>query len=138
MKKIVICGSMSLVDKLKSAAAQLNEMGYIAILPEEDVWDSIPKDKVNEYKKEVSMRHFTEVAKEDTHAILVVNEPKKGIGNYIGANTFAEIAIAFYFSKMVFLLNDIYDPLSDELSGWGAVPLYGNIRAINDFSRGTR
>lgn len=50
------------------------------------------------------------------------------IPNYIGANTFAEIAIAFYFGKKVFLLNDIYEPYSDELIAWGAIPLKGEIK----------
>jgi len=50
---------------------------------------------------------------------------KKGICNYIGANSFAEIALAFYLGKKIFLLNDVYSLYEDELSAWGAVPLKG-------------
>jgi len=122
---------MSVIDKMKDMSILLNKLGFTPILPGEDDRDSIPQDKRNEYKREVSMRHFSEIAKADTYAILVVNELKNGISNYIGANTFAEVAIAFYFGKKIFLLNDIYDKLSDELLGWGAVPLHGEIQNID-------
>ena len=89
MKKIVICGSMSLIDKMKDTATQLQTMGYTPILPAEEDWSIIPPEKTSEFKRKVSMQHFTEVASEDTHAILVVNSTKKGICNYIGANSFA-------------------------------------------------
>jgi len=123
---------MSLIDKMKNVATKLETMGYVTVLPNEDDWSSIPTDKKNDYKKEVSMKYFKEIAKEDTSAVLVINEPKKGTKNYIGANTFAEIAIAFYFGKKIYLLNDFYNQLIDELAGWGAVPLYGVLSDINN------
>jgi len=127
MRKIVICGSMSLISNMKYVAKQLDLLGYTAFIPQEDDWESIPKERLNEYKRKVSLRHFSEIAKDDTYAILVVNDAKKGVCNYIGANAFAEIAIAFYFGKTIFLLNDMYAPLADELSGWGAIPLKGDM-----------
>ena len=63
--------------------------------------------------------------------MLVVNSDKKGVKNYIGANTFAEIAIAFYFEKKLYLLNDIYGPYSDELLAWNVIPLKGNLNLLN-------
>jgi len=130
MYKIVVCGSMSSIEKMKNIANQLDLMGYATILPNEDDWGSIPKEKISEYKGKVSMGHFSEIAKEDVCAILVVNEMKNGIDNYIGANSFAEIAIAFYFEKKIFLLHDIYDPFRDELLGWGVKSLNGEIDCI--------
>ena len=76
------------------------------------------------------MEYFNEIAKEDTYAILVVNEAKEGISNYIGASAFSEIAIAFYFGKKIFILNDIYDPHKDELSAWGVIPLGGELSGV--------
>jgi len=130
MKKIVICGSMSLIEKMKDIASKLNLMGYATIFPAEEDWSIIPPEKTSEFKRKVSMQHFSEIAKEDTHAILVVNDTKKGICNYIGANSFAEIALAFYFGKKIFLLNDVYSPYEDELFAWGAVPLKGELTLV--------
>ena len=130
MKKNIISGSMSLLEKMKSIADQLVGMGYTVIIPEEVDWDNIPEEKCAEYKKELSMEFFKEIAKEDTHAILVVNDTKEGIANYIGASAFAEIAVAFYFNKKVFILNDIYEPYKDELSAWGVISLNGKLSSI--------
>ena len=127
MKKIIICGSMSLIEKMKDIATQLHLMGYNTILPAEEDWSTIPTEKINDYKRKVSMLHFSAIANEDTHAILVVNDAKKEIDNYIGANSFAEIAVAFYFGKEIFLLNDVYNPYKDELFAWGAISLRGEL-----------
>lgn len=61
---------------------------------------------------------------------MVVNATKNGIDNYIGPNSFAEIAFGFYFNKRVYLLNDIYEPYKDELEGWKVIPLKGNLDLI--------
>ena len=37
-----------------------------------------------------------------TDYVLIVNDEKNGIPNYIGANSFAELAFGFYFGKKVF------------------------------------
>ena len=130
MKKIIISGSMSLLEKMKNIANQLISMGYAVIIPAEVDWKNIPKEKVAECKKALSIEYFNEIAKDDTYAILVVNDTKKGNANYIGASAFAEIAIAFHFCKKVFILNDIYDPYKDELSAWGVIPLNGKLSNI--------
>ena len=130
MKRIVICGSMRLIEHMKALACTLEQRGFTAVIPQEDEWDAISPDKVHEYKRMVSLRYFHEVAQEDTHAILVMNEPNRGIENYIGANAFAEVAIAFFHGKSIFLLHDVYEPFADELTAWGAIPLHGSIDGL--------
>ena len=130
MRKIVISGSIALLGKMKSIANQLTEMGYMVVIPDEVEWDSIPRDDYAEYKKGLSMKYFKEIAKDDTYAVLAVNDMKRGIADYIGASTFAEIAIAFYFGKTVYLLNGIYDQYKDELTAWGVIPLNGDLSGI--------
>ena len=132
MKKIVVSGSMAFFSEMEAAANALSAMGFAPIIPREDDWDKIPPKKINQYKGEVSKRYFGEIANEETFAVFVVNEPKNGVHNYIGANTFAEIAIAFFFDKKIFLLNDVYAPFSDELLGWGAVSLKGDLAKIKE------
>lgn len=130
MENIIISGSMNFLQDMQALILPLEQIGYNAIVPEEDDWDSIPKEKINDYKKLVSMKHMSAIADNNTKGILVVNNPKRGVNNYIGANTFAEIAIAFYFGKNIYLLNDIYAPYEDELLGWGVTVLNGDLSKI--------
>ena len=70
------------------------------------------------------------MANKNTDIVVAVNVTKNGIENYIGPNTFAEIAMAFYFNKKIYVLNDIYEPYRDELEGWNVVALKGNLEDI--------
>ena len=81
-------------------------------------------------KSIASRAHFDRIANKDNEIVLVVNETKNGIDNYIGPNSFAEIAFGFYFKKKVYLLNDIYENYKDELLGWKVIPLNGNLENI--------
>ncbi len=121
-KNIVLCGSMKIKDKIVERANQLEKMGYNVLLPVEcmQVIDKII----------ASRAHLDRVINPDNKIILIINETKNGIENYIGANSFAEIAFGFYFKKDVYLINDIYDPYKDELVGWGVVPLKGDLLKI--------
>ena len=124
MKNIVLCGSMSIKEKMLTTAKKLQNYGYNVLLPVECI--------EGKAKIEASRAHFNRIVDSNTDAILVINEAKKEIENYIGANTFAEIAFAFYFNKKVYLLNDIYEPYKDELLGWNVVSLKGDIQNILD------
>lgn len=130
MRKIVLCGSMTFIEKMKTTSVTLSEMGFVPIIPEEDKWHAIKNNDINEYKRKVSRDHFDKITDKDTWAILVANESKNGKDNYIGANTFAEIAMAFYFEKEIYILNGIYQPYADELLAWGSQILNGKIQEI--------
>ncbi|WP_335092538.1 hypothetical protein [Nostoc sp.] len=90
----------------------------------------LSRDEFNEFKRKVSKKHFEEIINNNVFAILVVNPTKNYIPNYIGANTFAEIAIAFYKQRQIFLLYDIYEGFKDELIAWDIKPLQGNINSL--------
>lgn len=122
MKIIVLCGSMKVKENILEIAKKLEEMGYTVELPVECMR--------GEPKEIASRAHFNRIAQESTDAVLVVNSTKDGIENYIGPNSFAEIALAFYYHKKIFLLNDIYTPYEDELIGWKAVPLKEKLEDI--------
>ena len=81
-------------------------------------------------KGDATKLHFDEITNENTDIVLAVNVTKNGIDNYIGPNTFAEIAMALYFNKKIYLLNDIYEPYRDELEGWNVIPLKGNLKNL--------
>ena len=122
MKRIVLCGSKRFKEEILKLGEELNKKGYEAIVPKEFL---VPMNK-----KEHAMLHFKEIANERTDALLIVNEDKEDVKNYIGPNSFAEIAMGFYFGKKVFLKNDIYIPYEEELIGWGVIPLKGDIEKM--------
>lgn len=122
MKRIVLCGSMKLKEKIFEVEEYLKNKGYEVVVPKEF--------RVEMTKEDASKLHFDEIANEKTDIVLAVNVTKNGIENYIGPNTFAEIAMAFYFNKRIYLLNDIYEPYRDELEGWNVVALKGNLEDI--------
>ena len=130
MKNIVLCGSMTFIENMKSLSVTLSEMGFVPIVPSEDSLKEAGHEGINEYKRRVSRDHFDKIADKSTYAILVVNESKGGKDDYIGANTFAEIALAFYFEKKIYILHGIYQPYEDELLAWGSRLLNGNVRGI--------
>lgn len=122
MTNIVLCGSMKVKDKILEVANQLEEKGYNVLLPVECMKDL---DKIV-----ASRAHLDRICNPDTDIVLIVNATKNNIENYIGPNSFAEIAFGFYFGKKIYLLNDIYQPYEDELVGWKITPLNGNLELI--------
>ena len=122
MNNIVLCGSMKVKDKILECSKKLEKIGYHVELPIECMQGL---DKII-----ASQAHLDRVIDTKNEIILIVNETKNGINNYIGPNSFAEIAFGFYFKKRVYLLNDIYEPYQDELIGWGVIPLKGDLSKI--------
>lgn len=122
MKNIVLCGSMKVKDRLVEVAEELQNMGYHVLLPKECM-EGLPKEYA-------SFKHFERIVAEENTYVLVVNAEKNGIKNYIGPNSFAEIAFSFYFHKKTYVLYDIYEPYADELSAWGVCALHGDLQGI--------
>ena len=123
-RNIVLCGSMKVKDKILEVSSQLEKMGYNVLLPVECMQGL---DKVI-----ASRAHFDRISNPENDIILIVNVSKNGIDNYIGPNSFAEIAFGFYFNKKVFLLNDIYEPYKDEIIGWKVECLNGDLSKIDN------
>lgn len=121
-RNIVVCGSMKVKDDILKVSLVLQSRGYDVLLPEECLR--------GEAKKIASRAHFDRIVNPDNKVILIANVEKDGIDNFIGPNTLAEIAMAFYNNKRIYLLNDIYEPYRDELVGWGVICLKGNIDNI--------
>ena len=122
MSRIVLCGSMKLKERIFEVERYLKNKGYEVVTQKEF--------RAEMTKADASKLHFDEITNEKTDIVLAINETKNGIENYIGPNTFAEIAMAFYFNKKIYLLNDIYEPYKDELEGWSVIPLKGNLNNL--------
>lgn len=113
---------MKFKEQIVKVAQEIEKLGYMVELPIECM---------KGYPKNIASRtHMDRIANEKTDAILVVNMDKPNMENYIGPNSFAEIAFAFYYHKKIFLLNDIYEPYKDELLGWNAIPLKGKLESL--------
>ena len=129
-QRIVICGSMSTYVEMIKYQKLLKNNGILSLIPEQTDFDNIPaftsKDALNS-KYNVTKEYMAEIGNDFTYGILVVNVRKNGKANYIGASVFAEIAVAVYEEKKVYLLEDYYDPYYEELITWRAVALHGNI-----------
>ncbi len=119
IKNIVLCGSMKVKDKIIEIGQILEEKGYNVLLPKECM-EGQPKISA-------SRTHFNRIANPENDTILIVNATKNKIENYIGPNSFAEIALAFFYNKNIFVLNDYYEPYIDELEGWNVKKLHGNL-----------
>jgi len=143
--KIALCGSLNFSEKMIKIKDELTNKGYEIILPNsiqkiglknhEDAENLKMNRKkyIEEIKPIYSKEHFKNIEKSD--AILVVNEEKHGIKNYIGGATFSEIMLAFHYDKKIFFLNSIpkhekFLFIIDELESVKPVILNGDLDLI--------
>lgn len=127
MKNIVLCGSMKVKDKILEVKEEFVQQGYNVLLPKECM-EGLPKAIA-------SRAHFDRIAAPENDTVIIVNATKNGIENYIGPNSFAEIAFAFFYHKNIFVLYGYYEPYLDELEGWGVKMLHGNLENIMNDER---
>lgn len=133
--RLVICGSMSFYFQMVEQSHLLREAGIDSLVPEpdNDLIHSLHENDFQEAKRRASMKHIRKIRDKKTFGILVVNFDKHGISDYIGANAFAEIAVALAHYKKIYLLQGIPEFYRDELTAWQAVCLNGNLmRLIED------
>lgn len=131
-KKIVICGSMMFFKEMSLCRDILRKNGLKAIVPKEenDIIEAYDEVAFREFKRKVSKAYLKKIREKDTSAVLIYNGTKKGQENYIGANTLVEIAMAFAWNRKIYLFNDVYVPLADELLAWECICLNGNIEQL--------
>ena len=110
-KHIVICGSMSNYQEMLACQKKLERHYIPSIVPKEenDLIQRLSVEDFNVFKRDVSNQYLRKIREKNVIAILVVNSTKESIPNYIGANTFAEIAMAFCWRRRIFLLYDIFE-----------------------------
>lgn len=127
--KIAICASLDFIPEIKTAGDALKQLGHEVFLPQtaeavirgELSYDTFLEDQKDEQKRlerkvkiNAIVEHYEKIKASD--AILVLNQTKKSIENYIGGNTFLEIGFAHVLHKKVFLQNPVPQMLyTDEL-----------------------
>ena len=143
-RNVVICGSMTFYHQMRRLQTVLAKNDITALIPEDDessyekLLNIKCKSSIDLYKGMASRIHIKKIWRVTTRAILVVNSCKRNIDNYIGANSLAEIALAFAINKKIFLLYGSPTIYSDELSAWGAIPLMGDLSKLVSYIKSTQ
>jgi hypothetical protein len=146
--RITLCASIAFYDDMQRIRSELEQLGHEVKIPPSDVSDEDGKPlPVKDYytkrknetdekswvwqRKEEAMRlHFGKVAWSD--AVLVLNLDKNGVANYVGANTFLEMGIAFHMKKKIFLYNPIPEiACKEEILGMRPEVIYGDLEKIS-------
>lgn len=133
--KITLCGSIKFFNEMESLKIQLETFKHEVYLPLKisgvDYWSEDGAGRVHA-KTELDLirKHLDKIKKSD--AILVVNITKGDITNYIGANTFVEMAFAQYENKKIFILNPLPDQkyINDELLSFGTICINNELTLI--------
>lgn len=129
--RIIICGSMRAWDHMREVKELLAHRGIDCLIPDTDeLSDCATEAELNAVKRDASLKHFRHIQDEQTGAVLVVNVAKDGEDDYIGPNSFAEIAVAFASGRGVYLLYGTPPAYSEELRAWGARELHGELDAL--------
>ncbi len=116
---------------------RLEKKGH-SIFISDDIYQIAELNTVDDIKRNsLSMEEKGKLIKiyynqiKDFDAILVVNELKNGVPNYIGGNSFLEIGFAFVLGKKIFLWNEIpLMPYSEEIIAMKPIILKKNLDVI--------
>lgn len=132
--KICICCSLSFTNEVLVLAKELEKQGFELLLPNSVIERSIEKPDFDPVQSKIRTgnvnKHIDKIKLSD--AVLVCNYTKNGIKNYIGANTFLEIAAAHYFRKPIYTLNPLPDQpyIHDEIGSFDIKVLNGDLSKI--------
>ena len=109
MKTITICGSMDFFTEIEQLKGELENLGFAVLIPDKEGtgidYSRLSKQEQIDLKRGFIDKHIEKIKKSDS--ILVANYTKNGIKDYIGANTFLEMAFAYILKKKIYILNDI-------------------------------
>lgn len=143
--KILIAGSMQLSEKMLALVEELKKLGFDSACSKFAV-DMVGK---TDEEKEVlkmhqkfdldAMSEFFEMMK-DAGGLLVANYDKGGKKNYIGANTFLEMGVAYCFKQKIFLLNPIPDNpfYQSEIKAMRPIVISGDLTKIKKEMEGKK
>lgn len=127
---IVISGSMHHANRMTEVAAELTARGHVVQLP--TMLEGEQTDVSTAQKRKFIDEHFAKLDKAE--ALLVVNEDKNGIANYVGGNTLVEIAYAYSRGLDIFLLNPVPKlSYTDEIQGMYPIVLEGDSGKIEEY-----
>jgi hypothetical protein len=121
-------------DLMRTISSTLNDLGVMTQLPA-PYQDAryLPQEEYIKIKKELSRSHFQLIADNSTAAILVVNPNMDDSKYHIGVNTIADITIAFWTGKRIFLYTNLPENMKSELCAWDAVALSEKLSILVEY-----
>lgn len=129
---IALCGSMKHSERMVEIGRALEQGGMKVFLPnigESSDYSALSDAEATEHKSRMIRAHLEKITQSD--AVLVVNEPLKGIDGYIGANTFLEMGFAYALDKKIYVLNSLPEqPNIVELRGLLPIVLRGDLSLL--------
>ncbi|MDX9738940.1 MAG: hypothetical protein RBT33_01060 [Candidatus Dojkabacteria bacterium] len=135
--KIAIVASMKFSKEMIEASKYLKKNGHTTTLPtdvEKHIDNNLLKqeeDSNTKIKGDLIRGYFKKI--DDSDALLVLNYEKNNIPNYIGGNTFIEMAFATVLNKPIYLLNPIPQiSYTSEIEAMQPTILYGDIGMVGD------
>lgn len=132
--KICVCCSLSFTDEVLKVAEELEGLGHEVLLPNGIIQRQIEREDFDPIKTKAETdavrKHIDKIRESD--AVLICNYDKKGVENYIGANTFLEMAAAHYHKKPIYVLNELPNMpyVNDELQSFETIILNQNLALI--------
>ena len=142
---ITICSSSSFYERAGKIKDLLIGRNFDVIIPKmaEEMRSKNNYERVNyqpwltdpkayHVKAALIRGHFDEVAKAD--AVLVLNDEKHGVANYIGGNVLMEMGVAFHLKLPIFILNEAPTDVSyaEEVLGLEPIILHGKIENFSE------
>jgi len=134
--KVTLCGSMHHIEGMKEAEKILTAAGYEVEIPNpregEIDYHSLPDEEKGKFKSQLIQEHLDKI--NDSDAVFIYNETKKGIDGYVGGNTLMEMAFAFSQGIEIFLLRPAPDlSYNDEIVGMQPIVVNGDVMAIDKY-----
>ena len=137
MRKIIICGSISVAREILKVKKELESSGFEVEIPEgvkrpeiEAKTSSSISEKADvKIKFDLIRGYYEKMKKYDM--VLVVNPGKNGVKGYIGGNTFLEMAFAHVLNKKLFCLYPVPDlSYTSEILAMQPTILNGDLKKI--------
>jgi hypothetical protein len=139
--KVYILGSNAFMHKMVEVTDKLIGMGIDAHIADHyrelvagtsKVQNLLTNNENVELKRSMNTfkLHYDNILKHD--AILVINDTKHGIDNYIGGNVLVEMGQAYVHDKKIFFLNGLPAGLAylDEILAMDPICLEGNLTKL--------
>lgn len=128
---------MQFFSEVKQLKQELENLGFKVFSPDEEGpgtnYAILNKEERGNVKQSFINQHIKKI--KDSDAVLVANYTKNDIANYIGANSFLEMAFAYVLEKKIFILNGIPDQTNTvEIEGLKPICLNGDLSYLKVYA----
>jgi nucleoside 2-deoxyribosyltransferase len=132
--KIAICGSMKVFAQMKELGKSLNALDHNVFMPNSEGtkvdYSKLPFEEQVRLKSGFIKSYLEKIKECD--AIMIANFDQENKLNYIGSNTFVEMAFAFALGKKIYIWQELPEQENKlEIAGMLPVALGGKLNEIS-------